>query len=370
MNLDRVPPVEHARSILLAPMRRNVLSSADGLVLALLLVASPALAQDGAAVTSLALARRHAPHWRFNGWVPGDDSPMNKSEDHFPMSVRGFFAELDRGRPRIVTREAHGARPGESEERALRGEVTVERDRIAGMPRNMAGDAPGAAPTYFACYSKEGKTYVEYWLFYPQDRARVKVLGVTLPIGGHRGDWEGISLALDSSGRVVRGYYNRHGEKDAVAVERMRFEQGHPVVYVSQGKHACYPEPGRWHDMLGFAPLVEFDEFFLGNGCSSRSWEGRLLDLDARDPEEFSVSRPSTSLGTGFGVEDWRDFAGGWGPDRGFLGIGGSPVGPRQHGCYRSGDADTTDWEKVRARGGVALEEVPLLEPEPVPIRR
>jgi hypothetical protein len=287
---------------------------------------------------------------------------MNKSEDHFPMSVRGFFAELDRGKPRIVTREAHGARPGENAERPLRGVVSLERDRIAGMPRNMAGDTPGTAPTYFDCYSRDGKTYVEYWLFYPQDRARVKVLGVTFPIGGHRGDWEGIALALDARGEVVRGYYNRHGEKDAVSPARMHFEEGHPVAYVSQGKHACYPEPGRWHDMLGLAPLIEFDEFFLGNGCSSRSWEGRLVDLDARDPEELSVPR--------FGLEDWRDFEGGWGPDKGFLGIGGSPVGPRQHGCYRSGDEDTTDWEKVRVRRGVALEEVPLLDPEPVPIRR
>src|SRR4051812_33176440 len=38
--------------------------------------------------TFLELARRHAPLYRFNAYVPGtDDSPQNRSEDFFPMSV-------------------------------------------------------------------------------------------------------------------------------------------------------------------------------------------------------------------------------------------------------------------------------------------
>jgi len=337
------------------------------LAFALVFLASPVLAQETAAVASHELARRHAPLWRFNGWVPGDPSPMNKSEDHFPMSVARFFDELGRGKARIVTREARGATPGENEERDIPGAVAIERDRIAGMPRNMAGDAPGKAPVYFKSYSKGGLTYIEYWLFYPQDRCRVKILGVTLPIGGHRGDWEGISIALDARGAVVRGYFNRHGEKDACAPEQMHFVEGHPVAYVSQGKHACYPEPGRWHDMLGLAPLVEFDEFFLGNGCAWRSWESPLMDLDARDEAEFAP--PSMKKLLKGGPDDWRDFAGGWGPDRGILGVGASPVGPRQHGVYLSGDGGSKKWSDVRKKKGVALEERAPLDPIPVPRR-
>lgn len=312
-------------------------------------------------MTTVELARRHAPLWRFNAWIPGDSSPMNKSEDHFPQSVARYFEELASGKARVVTREGRGGpRPGENALRALEGPVSMTADAILGVPRNMAGDAPSEAPLYFHATRKGELTYIEYWVFYPMDRCRVKVLGITLPLGGHRGDWEGISLALDARGKVVRGYFERHGEKDVCTPDEMRFEGEHPVVYVSQGKHAAYPEPGRWHDVYGFAPLMQFDEFFFGNGCAWRSWETPLVDLDG--PRREFESRFTS---------DWRDFKGGWGPDKGFLKVlAASPEGPRQHGIYGSLDAGAKKWSEVRKKRGLDIHAVAPVLPPPVPIRR
>jgi len=357
VDLEGPSAIDHATSILRA-MRRL-------LAVSLVFVARAAFA-DTAPVTTADLARAHAPLFKFNAWVEGDASPMNKSEDYYPMSCARFFDELASGRARVTSRESW-SRAGETELRPV-GRVSVEERSIEGVPRNMAGDEPGKAPLYFHAYGKNGLTYIEYWTFYGMDRCRVKVLGITLPIGGHRGDWEGISVALDASGKLVRAYYSRHGEKDEVFPQEMHFEGEHPVVYVSQGKHASYPEPGVWHDMLGLAPLVEFDEFFRGNGFAWKTWEGRLVDLGADDPAEFAPG--SFKKLCAAPLRDWREFKGGWGPDRGFWKIAGSPVGPAQHGEWSSGEKGAVPWHETRKKKGVEIREAAPVEPAPVPRRR
>src|SRR5690242_18621028 len=68
-----------------------------------------------AVVTSTDLARHHAPLFKFNAWVQGSSSINDKSEDYFPMSVRGFFAELASHKARVITKGASGPNVGVSQ---------------------------------------------------------------------------------------------------------------------------------------------------------------------------------------------------------------------------------------------------------------
>jgi len=293
---------------------------------------------------------------------------MNKAEDLFPMSVARYFDDLARGWTRIVTRRSQGTKVGWNEEQKVQRAVSIEKDRIKGVPLDMAGDAPGEAPLYWHAFAQDGLLYVEYWVFYPMDRARVKVLGMKITAGGHRGDWEGMQVALDAKGAVVKAFFDAHGEKRECSPAEMRWEGEHPVVFVSQGKHAAYPEPGLWKDVHRKAPLEQFDEFFLGQGYAWRSWEGQLVDLEGDDAKELAPESMKKLDRTG--LKTWVDFAGGWGPDASLLGIGGSPVGPKQHSFWGKGGFRAVKWSDVRKSPGLEIKDTAALDPPPLPARR
>src|SRR5262249_44507086 len=71
----------------------------------------------------------------------------------------------------------------------------------------------------------------------------------------------------------------------------------HPAVYVSQGKHASYPEPGEWRDYQRLAPLVEYDDVFHGNGVRVETWKGRGRGHREVPPPAPGVARLSGPLG-------------------------------------------------------------------------
>ncbi len=376
---------------------------------------SPVRSATPAATTSTAsasyptpadLARRHAPLYRFNAWIPTSSSICNKSEDYFPMSVRSFFEQLAAGTVRVVTIEADQNTVGLNEEVALGATPKIDAAAIRDTPIGLTGDEPGTAPVYFHVYedakarvrnadgSGSDLWFVEYWLFYPQDasRERVFALGIIFDVGGHKGDWEATTFAVRVtlgpggaflSSDVVKGYYSGHGDKQEAELADMTVVNGHPVGFIAVGKHATYPEPGYWTDIFGMLPLAIHDEYFLGNGYAWESWKSPLIDLEDKNnaaefaPPAFAKLRDPALAATG--LTDWRSYKGTWGDSQAFsiplinfsLPFGDSPDGPWQKGSYGSGAKSTKKWSDVkRTASGLELKSFAPVVPPPVPYRK
>ena len=159
---------------------------------------------------------------------------------------------------------------------------SFDEEAVRGFPSGLAGDPLGSAPVYTHVYPGEaGEVYLEYWLFYGHDRAGARFLGVEVPYGGHRGDWEHVAYRVRvEPPELLAGFYYGHDRCIVVAAEDLEVTaETHPVVYVSQGKHASYPAAcvvpttplPRW--------LVAHDDVANGRGPAWDSWTTRLLDL-------------------------------------------------------------------------------------------
>jgi uncharacterized protein (TIGR03382 family) len=89
----------------------------------------------------------------------------------------------------------------------------------------------------------EGRTWLQYWLFYaynPQDRG-------LLNTGRHEGDWELVQVRLGPDGEPDRATFVQHSWAESCDWDDVEYPgdaSGVPVVYVANGSHASYPRPG------------------------------------------------------------------------------------------------------------------------------
>ncbi|MCA8920890.1 MAG: hypothetical protein KDD82_03710, partial [Planctomycetes bacterium] len=248
--------------------------------------------------------------------------------------------------------------------------------RLEPYPRFIAGDQPGTAPLYIHVYPDDAtrqldvqlagtlEVYCEFYVFYAHDRAEATVLSV-IPTGGnndrfgHRGDWERVHVRARLSfgaggvyqgGEVVHGVFSGHGK--LFLAERPELEtvnaQGqddplgtHVVVYVTNGKHAAFPQAGEWKDANYPAWVADYTDFFRGNGVWIDGWTVPLFDLEepARAPDEFSPPEFFAMQRAGSTLTDWSQYDGAWGHDDyriPLIGIqiAASPSGPKQKGEY------------------------------------
>jgi hypothetical protein len=319
----------------------------------------------------LEIARRHAPELRFNAWFPTDDpSPANRTEDFYPASVERFLKATD---ALVVVRRSDGPRPALVQRVALAAPPAYRQGTLEGYPPRMLGDPPGEAPIYADVYADPddaGRVYAEFWSFYAMDQGDARApLGIEEE-GGHRSDWEHVALRLrrprggGTETSIESAVYYGHEHALFVSREALEVVEGtHPVVYVSQGKHASYPEPGEWRDYLGLAPAVRFDDVFHGNGVRIATWRGEVVDIS-----RARAVRPR-----------WLDWAGRWGPDDDrFLGISyaRSSPGPWFHRESNDRFARLTGaWSAAKALAAGRLRcdrdlklEAPRVEP-PAPVR-
>lgn len=319
------------------------------------------------------------------------------------MSVSGFLDDLAAGHARVAIKESDGGAPGVNEERTFSGNVVIGDDRIDGAPEGISGDVPGTAPVYVHVFedasrrvrnadlSGEDIFFVEYWLFYGQDRGHLRIAAFGTSIGGHRGDWEPSWFevaVVRGPGEVVlrsevrRGFYGRHSSVtccEADQVERVddsgapRADGNHPVVYVSSGKHATYPEPGLWHDEFGPGPIAGMDDFFMGNGFAWPSWTCPVLDLEGPATSEFVTPSWAAMLAPSVaakGLLDWRAWPGQWGSDHPIWPFAGSPPSARFESNYGLGDRNFDVWNVLRSSPGLVIRRDPPVVPPPLPIRR
>ncbi len=278
------------------------------------------------------VARRHAPRYRFSAHDPnGIDSPQNIDERYFPMSVARFLACMEAGVYEVAGKGlVRASQPGHFGEQ-----------RVTGYPSLLVGDPPGEAPVYTHVYPSEnpGEVFCEYWVWFGHDRADARVLGRDATLGSHRGDWEhtAFRLSLDPP-RVLEGYYYGHGRCYVVSrADLERVDGEHPVVYVSQGKHASFPAACFMDSMPGVAGwFVDHIDWTNGRGARWDSWKSPIVDLGERES-------PSPA------AKAWLGFKGRWGPDRILvlgLEVGGSPTGPAAKTSWGN-NGGGTNWADV-----------------------
>jgi len=332
------------------------------------------------------LALRFAPEWRFNEVDSRSGSFWNFQEATFPASLEWFHQEAfrltghypsvcfyDRGPgglfpPRMNRRcvpltdmnlLSSTTDPNPPHRRAD-DPFWIQPDNLGlvGLeeyPREMVG-YPDVFPTYFECYKESGSNEVGigYYLWFPYDYA-------PSPVGigeqSHRGDWVGIKVRLSGiadltvqdipdTATIKDVIYSGHKlPRKLVPLGQLRVvDQTHPQVFVSQGSHALYPEPGGWRNLI----VGVFDDFFLGNGFVARSWMGgrELMNLGEHNYADCDgVEGPDGYVTS---LNGWMGFAGMWGPDGSTE--QGSPFGP-VWGAWCRDDGSPQPWALIKTGG-------------------
>jgi hypothetical protein len=105
----------------------------------------------------------------------------------------------------------------------------------------------------------QGKTWLQYWLFYYYNPQNVLGFGV------HEGDWESVQIGLDADGEPDTATYAQHGDGERCGWAQVeRGGDGAPVVYVALASHASYFRSGV--NPRGIYP----DDYHRGTGLAVR----------------------------------------------------------------------------------------------------
>jgi hypothetical protein len=156
----------------------------------------------------------------------------------------------------------------------------------------------------------------------------------------HEGDWEAVSVILDTYGKPLLAGYSEHSEGVRRAWTKVPKRGTHPLVYVALGSHANYFTAGTQR----FDPRV-VDPLFISvieqNGFQpvDHTGNGRVLR-----PRVVRVTATTPS---------WMAFAGTWGEDQYLRAPGNAPValgtgprGPAFHEQWRAPVADVLGWPR------------------------
>lgn len=95
---------------------------------------------------------------------------------------------------------------------------------------------------------------------------------------GHPGDIEHITILINKSDQKInRIFYSAHGKAKGSRIpsDKIEYDGGRPVVYVSKNSHALYWKPG-----------VYLRVWFLANDYCGRHtiWEPKSLPIDQDEP--------------------------------------------------------------------------------------
>jgi hypothetical protein len=300
--------------------------------LLLLALAAGAFARPSSTPSPATLLARHVPIL-----------VLHPAEQVAPAPVEGFVADADVQRRGTAEWETVGG--------AL---PTGGADLRLDQRSCRASDGPGATPCYVAAEAAHGARPVvygaalrrgsridlQYWVWYPWD-----VYSPTVPPGElwqvHEGDWEAVSVIVDTMGKPLVVGYSEHGagvRRDWAKAPR----QGtRPLVYVALGSHANYPTPGtqpfdpRVVDPVFVSVIRQNGQAPVDHTGKGRVVRPRLVRVAARTPA-------------------WMAFAGGWGEDGYLRTPGGAPQsysgtgpkGPAFHEQWRRPVADVMSWPR------------------------
>lgn len=163
---------------------------------------------------------------------------------------------------------------------------------------------------------------IQYWFFYPHN-------GTLSP---HEGDWEYVTITVDSKGDLKRVFASSHGNGETYGTQSIKRVEGRDniVIYSANQSHAMYNDKGYNHRQVPFGDPCD------DGGWWFNSWEyGRLEIVEIGNKYEGYNTWDSPRIDKvellDHQTEDtqpsWLNFLGRWGVD--------GVVGPKK---------DTKDW--------------------------
>ncbi|WP_372369301.1 Vps62-related protein [Candidatus Uabimicrobium sp. HlEnr_7] len=149
-------------------------------------------------------------------------------------------------------------------------------------------------------------TDIQYWFFYPYNGSGTLVIfGEIVPVslfGAHEGDWEHITVRVDNVTRDVQAiYFSQHGGGEWIFdLSKIKWKNGHPIVYSSKHGHASYPKIGLNKDA------------FLNVGLVNKTDKGPLWDATG----QLKIIGTWDELQSYVSPPQWLDFPYDWGMPR------------------------------------------------------
>lgn len=172
--------------------------------------------------------------------------------------------------------------------------LLIDSDAYGGQRNNFQ--------VYLHIYRRGSGTEFQYWFFFPYD-------GRYDEVAGHQGDWEHVTVRLNSSCQLEGVYYSAHsaGQSAGWIEGGHEFWNGtHPVIFCAKKSHGFWPTAGK--HMYGF--LGWWDSTDRGYGIDTEP--GIVLVEDRTGTVTPAPTSPS-----------WLNYKGKWGWDN------DSPRGPR-----------------------------------------
>lgn len=246
---------------------------------------------------------------------------LHPAERSAPTNVDGFLADA----------ELAGGRYDVS--------ACSARDGLAALQCYDDADEPAPPVVYGAAFRAGGRIALQYWLFHAFDLWSPFVPQSPDYWKAHEGDWEAVTVLLDTAGRPVEAGASRHCGGARRAWTKVERRGTRPVVYSALGSHALYFRPGRYAQERRCWPkeaLAVFEAY--GVAVVDHAARGRALA-----PRVVPVTRTSPA---------WMRFRGSFGesqylhfPQATFA-YGAGPRGPAFHDLWREPFRTPAGWRR------------------------
>jgi hypothetical protein len=267
---------------------------------------------------------------------------LHSGERFRPVAVEGFLADSDLTRKTATGWEkVEGSLPPGGADLRLDQRYCLAIEGVAASPCYASAQAghDSAPIVYGAAFRAKGRIDLQYWLWYPYND-----YSPTVPAGDlwqvHEGDWEAVSVILDTSGKPLAAGYSQHSGGKKRDWSKVRKRGSRPLVYVALGSHANYFQQGEvpLDPRTIEATLIRIIEAYgvaaiehTGGGATVKP---RLVSVSAKSPA-------------------WMRFAGTWGeagyvhfPQREPIEAGAGPRGPAFHEQWQRPVVEVMSWPK------------------------
>lgn len=268
---------------------------------------------------------------------------LHPAERFRPVLVDGFLADSDlTQRTSAGWVKVEGTLPSGGADLRLDQRLCSAIDGPAASPCYASAEAAhGSGPVvYGAAFRAQGRIDLQYWLWYPYND-----YSPTVPAGEfwqvHEGDWEAVSVVLDSSGKPLVAAYSQHSKGKRREWAKVPKRGARPLVYVAIGSHANYFASGTQRfDPRVVEPL--FSSLIRQAGLTPADHTGKGAVVRPR-----LVRVTATSPG-------WMTFAGRWGESEYIRSPGGQPValggagprGPAFHAQWQRPVTEAMSWPR------------------------
>ena len=267
---------------------------------------------------------------------------LHPAERFGPVRVDGFLADSDlqRRTPAGWETIAEPLPAGGADLRLDQRSCRAIEGLAASVCYEVAQAAYRSDPVvYGKAFRTKTRIDLQYWIWYPYDDWSPTVTpGEVWQV--HEGDWEAVSVIVDTQGAPLLAGYSRHKAGKKREWPRVPKRGLRPVVYVALGSHANFFEPGphpfgpRTVDPAAIAVLKAYGAAPADLAARGRAVQPTLVPVGAASPS-------------------WMAFSGAWGetgylhlPGRDPIPTGLGPTGPAFHAQWRLPVREVLSWPR------------------------